>query len=141
MKHFPIRPDMPLLPIPASPRGSFWRVVYSLVDDFLLIRLIIVQFCLSSPNMDSDHIHPLIDGGHAGERQPLLPSPLSTNDHSDIDTVVDAEGAAVDDSGTNVLLHFRTKLVASALNFFLSGIAMAAVGVSINLYTCSLEAR
>lgn len=81
--------------------------------------------------MDSDHNPPPVDGGHAAERQPLLPSPLSVNGQYDIDTVTDAEGVVADESGINTLVKSRMKLGASALNFFLSGIAMAAVGVSI----------
>lgn len=81
--------------------------------------------------MDSDRNSSPVDGGHAAERQPLLPSPLSVNGHHDIHATIDAEGIVGNDSGTNTLIESRMKLGASALNFFLSGIAMAAVGVSI----------
>lgn len=85
--------------------------------------------------------HTPINGGHAAERQPLLPSPLSDNGHPDADTTVDAERVAVDGSGFNTLQQSRLKLGASTLNFFLSGIAMAAVGVSIITHTRTSEAR
>jgi hypothetical protein len=91
--------------------------------------------------MDSDRNHSSIDGGQPAERQPLLPSPLSTNGHPDRITADSTEASAAEDSGTNTLLESRMKLGASALNFFLSGIAMAAVGVGITAHACSLDAR
>jgi hypothetical protein len=84
--------------------------------------------------MDSDRNHSSIDGGQPAERQPLLPSPLSTNGHPDRITADSTETS-------NTLLDSRMKLGASALNFFLSGIAMAAVGVGITAHACSLDAR
>jgi hypothetical protein len=88
--------------------------------------------------MDSERNHSSANGGHAAERQPLLPPPLPVNGHPDVDTAV---YITVRDSDSNTLLEFRTKLGASALNFFLSGIAMAAVGVSIACHPCTIEAR
>lgn len=85
--------------------------------------------------MDSDRNQSPVDGGHATERQPLLPSPLSANGHPNVDTAfntaVETERVTTDDRNINTLLESRMKLGASALNFFLSGIAMAAIGVSI----------
>lgn len=80
--------------------------------------------------MDSDRKLSSIDGILAAERQPLLPSPLSVDGHPNGNTVIDTEVVAAGHSSINVLLEIRTKLAASALNFFLGGIAMAAVGVS-----------
>jgi hypothetical protein len=91
--------------------------------------------------MASDRDHSHADGGHATERQPLLPSPLSVNDRPNADTAIDTEVVAEEDSGFNTLQESRLKLGASALNFFLSGIAMAAVGVSIAAQACISEAR
>jgi len=91
--------------------------------------------------MDSDRNPTPVDGGHAAERQPLLPSPLSVDGHSDIITAIDAEAVAPDGSGIDTLVNSRTKLGASALNFFLSGIAMAAVGVSTTAHTCATDSR
>jgi hypothetical protein len=95
--------------------------------------------------MDSDRNQSPVEGGHAAERQSLLPSPLSANGHPNIDTAfntaVETEGVTTDDSSINTLLKSRMKLGASALNFFLSGIAMAAVGVSIAPHTYTTEPR
>lgn len=88
--------------------------------------------------MDSERNHSSVNGGHAAERHPLLPPPLPVNSHSDVDTAV---YTTVRDSERNILLESRTRLGASALNFFLSGIAMAAVGVSIACHPCTTEAR
>jgi hypothetical protein len=62
----------------------------------------------------------------APERRPLLPSPLSGND----DSVVSAAPEEPGNTDTGTLLEHRAELSACALNFLLSGIAMAAVGVS-----------
>ena len=86
--------------------------------------------------MDSDRNSSPVDGGHAAERRPLLPSPFSVNSHHDVVAAI-----VVDGSGINTLIESRMKLGASALNFFLSGIAMAAVGVSIAAHTCTADAR
>lgn len=86
--------------------------------------------------MDSDSNSSPVDGGNAAERQPLLPSPLSVNNHHDVDAAI-----VVDGSSINTLMKSRMKLGACALNFFLSGIAMAAVGVSIAAHTCTADAR
>ena len=88
--------------------------------------------------MDSERNQESVNGGPAAERQPLLPPPFPVNDHPDVDTAV---YTTVQDSDSNTLLEFHTKLGASALNFFLSGIAMAAVGVSIACHPCTTEAR
>ena len=90
--------------------------------------------------MDSGHNHSPIGGSQPAERQPLLPSPLSTNDHPGEVTADSIEASAAEGSGIDILLGTRMKLGVCALNFFLSGIAMAAVGVSITLYTCIPEA-
>jgi len=91
--------------------------------------------------MDSDRNQSPVDGGHAAEHQPLLPSPLSVNGHRNVNTAINIEDVAAQDFGISTLLESRTKLSASALNFFLSGIAMAAVGVSIAFSPCTSEAR
>lgn len=67
--------------------------------------------------------------GVVTERQPLLPSPPSENDGSNPSNSVDMYNSVTDDSNLHVSSRMGTKLGASALNFFLSGIAMAAVGV------------
>lgn len=68
------------------------------------------------------------------ERQPLLTSPLIDNGEFDGDHAVEAEGETVFFStGPDTLLAFRARLGASAFNFLLSGIAMAAVGVTIHV--------
>lgn len=113
------------------------------VYDLPRIHLPIVYSCLLGPNMNSDRNQSPVGGGHAAERQPLLPSPLSANGHPNtdtaFDTAVDTGGVVADGSGINTLVESRTKLGASALNFFLSGIAMAAVGVSITPRTYNSE--
>jgi hypothetical protein len=91
--------------------------------------------------MASDRSDSPIDGDHAAERQPLLSSPLSANGHHDGHTAIDAEGVAAGNPEINTLQESRLKLGASALNFFLSGIAMAAVGVSITAHTHTPKAR
>ena len=76
-------------------------------------------------------------GDAAAERQALLPSALLADRHPGGH---DADGV---DSATNTETRSmilgpgsRAKLGASALNFFLSGIAMAAVGVNITVLSC-----
>jgi hypothetical protein len=91
--------------------------------------------------MDSDGNRSPVDGGLAAERQPLLSTPLPGDGHPNVNTAIDAEGVAADEAGTHVLPDSRMKLGACALNFFLSGMAMAAVGVSIITHTCTSEAR
>lgn len=78
-----------------------------------------------------------VDDGAAAERQPLLPS-LPPVNHPNVYTAI--KGAAADNDGINTLLESRTKLGASALNFFLSGIAMAAIGVGITAHKHTSEA-
>ena len=77
--------------------------------------------------------------GAAAEHQPLLPSPPFVN-HPNVYTAIDAKGVATDDNRINSLLESRMKLGASALNFFLSGAAMAAVGVGITAQKHTSEA-
>jgi hypothetical protein len=82
-----------------------------------------------------------VGGGLAAERQPLLSTPLPEDGHPNVNTAIDAESIATDEAGTHVLPDSRMKLIACALNFFLSGIAMAAVGVSTAAHTYLLEAH
>ena len=91
--------------------------------------------------MDSDGNRSPIDGGLVAERQPLLSTPLPGDGHPNVNTAINAEGITTDEAGTHVLLNSRMKLGACALNFFLSGIAMAAVGVSTAAHTCISEAH
>ena len=63
------------------------------------------------------------------------------NGHRNVNTAINIEDVAAQDFGISTLLESRTKLSASALNFFLSGIAMAVVGVSIAFSPCTSEAR
>lgn len=91
--------------------------------------------------MDSNRDSSPVGDGHAADRQPLLTSPLSVNGHLHVDAAINTEGVAAENHGINTLVESRMKLGASALNFFLSGIAMAAVGVSITAHTCISEAR
>jgi hypothetical protein len=116
-------------------------MVYTPVRDFLPTRLTVLCFCLSRPSMTSDRNSSHDDGGHATERQPLLQSPLSVNDRPDADTAIDTEDVAAGNPEINTLQVSRSKLSASALNFFLSGIAMAAVGVSIVAHAYTSKAR
>jgi len=87
--------------------------------------------------MASDRDHSHADGGHATERQPLLPSQLSVHDRPNADTAIDTESVAAGNFEINTLQESRLNLGASALNFFLSGVAMAAVGVSITPQICT----
>lgn len=74
------------------------------------------------------------------ECQPLLTSPLIDNGEFDGGLAVEAEGETVFFStGPNTLPASRAKLGASAFNFLLSGIAMAAVGVTINVHSYRQE--
>lgn len=91
--------------------------------------------------MDSNGNRSLVDGSLASEHQPLLSTPLPGDGHPNVNTAIDTEGIAADETSTHVLPDSRMKLGASALNFFLSGIAMAAVGVSTAAHTYLLEAH
>jgi hypothetical protein len=89
--------------------------------------------------MHPDRNHSAIDAGQPTERQPLLSTPRPADGHPDRDAADNIEASAAEDSSTDTLLDSRMKLGASALNFFLSGIAMAAVGVSMTSHTCVPE--
>jgi hypothetical protein len=91
--------------------------------------------------MDSGRNITPMAGGHAADRQPLLPSPLSSSGHFDADTAHASGREADDQFEINTLVDSRMKLGATALNFFLSGIAMAAVGVGNTAHTCTTEVR
>jgi hypothetical protein len=76
----------------------------------------------------------------ASERRPLLPSPLSGNDDSVVNTATEGlELTALVKIDTGTLLEHRGELIACAFNFLLSGIAMAAVGVNMETPTCLVE--
>jgi hypothetical protein len=71
----------------------------------------------------------------AAERQPLLPPPIPADGRPDGNTAVQVENAVTTVARISTLPEFRARLGASALNFFLSGIAMAAVGVITSAHT------
>jgi hypothetical protein len=73
----------------------------------------------------------------ASERRPLLPLPLLGN--SEASAIEETEVTAPVSTDAGTLLEHRAELVACAFNFLLSGIAMAAVGVTMNAPTCSME--
>lgn len=80
--------------------------------------------------MDSSQVTPAIDDV-APERQSLLSSPLVENGESDEGNAAGEDDAYMTaNAHQDILLACRAKLGASALNFLLSGIAMAAVGAS-----------
>jgi hypothetical protein len=93
----------------------------------------------SNPAMRSDRNLSFTDVV-ASESRPLLSSALLENDESDVNNATGEVGVTAQvstDAGT--LLEHRGELVACAFNFLLSGIAMAAVGVSMNAHTCHME--
>ena len=75
----------------------------------------------------------------AAERQPFLSSPLSVGGHDGEDTAVASSDAVMADVALYTTPRSRAKLGTCALNFFLSGIAVAGVGVNITVHTCNSE--
>jgi hypothetical protein len=70
----------------------------------------------------------------ATERQPLLPPPNLADAHNDRDAASSTETQATLQIVSHTVRESRVKLGACSLNFFLSGIAMAAVGVGTTTY-------
>ena len=112
-------------------------MVRYLINVLLRVHLNFSYYCPFHSSMDSASSPSRVDDGAAAERQPLLPSPPSMS-HPNVYTAI--EGAAAENDGIDTLLESRIKLGASALNFFLSGIEMAAIGVGITAHKHTSEA-
>ena len=70
----------------------------------------------------------------ATERQSLLASPLVGSNRSDRSNGLRMNSPDMVASDSETLLGISTKLSASACNFFLSGVATAAIGVCMDNY-------
>jgi len=132
-EHYPIQRDTPIPLCPSSSRIFPDRILHAW---YLFLHPILSCLYLVSPDMESDRDPSYVDG-FATERRPLLSSPHLANSHLDRDTAEEIDNAVAFRTVLHTSLDFRAKLGASAFNFFLSGIAMAAVGVSIIAYSIS----
>jgi hypothetical protein len=77
--------------------------------------------------------------GVATERQPLLPPLHLADGHLNGDPAITLNTASTPHNASGTPPGFQIRLGACALNFYLSGVAMAAVGVCITIHIGTAE--